>query len=228
MLLLENKVAVVHGAGGALGGAVASAFAAAGARVFLTGRTLDPVQATADAIGTADSVVSQVDALDEQAVERHAAMVAETAGRIDVVFNAISVKAVQGTGLLELQLTDFLAPITSWLSSQFLTSRAAARYMVTQRSGVVPYTPGGSTLIIDGLTPTLERYVGNGLLADRPVIDLSNQSGVGLVAAYTLTMVGVELMSDSDRAGRLGPPIRIDVNLAGAQHSVAIHINAFE
>ena len=103
-----------------------------------------------------------------------------------------------------------------------------AAFNVFLRNGVVPYTPGGSTLIIDGLTPTLERYVGNGLLADRPVIDLSNQSGVGLVAAYTLSVVGVELMSDSDRAGRVGPPIRIDVNLAGAQHSVAIHINAFE
>lgn len=103
-----------------------------------------------------------------------------------------------------------------------------AAFNVFLRNGVVPYTPGGSTLIIDGLTPTLERYVSNGLLADRPVIDLTSQSGVGLVAAYTLTVVGVELMSDSDRAGRLGPPIRIDVNLAGAQHTVAININAFE
>ena len=123
MLLLENKVAIVHGAGGALGGAVASAFAEAGARVFLAGRTLDPVQATADAIGTADSVVSQVDALNEEAVERHAAMVADTAGRIDVVFNAISVNPVQGTGLLDLQLTDFLAPITSWVQDRMRRGR---------------------------------------------------------------------------------------------------------
>ena len=65
-------------------------------------------------------------------------------------------------------------------------------------------------------------------MADRPVIDLTSQSGVGLASAYTLTVVGVELMSDADRAGRLGPPIRIDVNLAGAQHTVAININAFE
>ena len=123
-------------------------------------------------------------------------------------------------------------------SSWFLDSRIGldnlveelqtAGFNVFLRNGVVPYTPGGSTLIIDGLTPTLERYVSNGLLADRPIIDLASQSGVGLVPAYTITVVGVEQMSDSDRAGRLGPPIRIDVNLAGAQHSVAININAFE
>ena len=37
-LMLEDKVAVVYGAGGAIGGAVASAFAKEGARVFVTGR----------------------------------------------------------------------------------------------------------------------------------------------------------------------------------------------
>ncbi|MFT2817500.1 SDR family NAD(P)-dependent oxidoreductase [Leifsonia sp. A12D58] len=174
MLLLENKVAIVHGAGGAVGSAVASAFAEAGARVFLAGRTLDSVQDTADAIGTADSVVSEVDALDEQAVERHAAMVAESAGRIDVVFNAISVDPVQGTALIDLRLSDFLAPITSWVSSQFLTSRAAARYMLDQRSGVVltlSASParlaigmtggfGVASAAVEGLTRTLAAELG--------------------------------------------------------------------
>jgi NADP-dependent 3-hydroxy acid dehydrogenase YdfG len=45
-MLLENKVAVIYGAGGPIGGAVARAFAREGARVFLAGRTrakLDPV-----------------------------------------------------------------------------------------------------------------------------------------------------------------------------------------
>jgi hypothetical protein len=123
-------------------------------------------------------------------------------------------------------------------SSWFLGSRIGldnlveelqtAGFNVFLRNGVVSYTPSGSTLIIDGLTPILERYISNGLLADRPTIDPTSQSGVGLVPAYSMSVVGVEQMSDSDRAGRIGPPIRIDVNLAGAQHTVAIHINAFE
>ena len=37
-MLLQDKVAVIYGAGGAIGGAVARAFAAEGARVYLTGR----------------------------------------------------------------------------------------------------------------------------------------------------------------------------------------------
>ena len=39
-MLLNNKNAVVYGAGGAIGGAVARAFAREGARVFLAGRAL--------------------------------------------------------------------------------------------------------------------------------------------------------------------------------------------
>ena len=103
-----------------------------------------------------------------------------------------------------------------------------AAFNVFLRNDVVPFTPAGSTLLVDGLTPTLERYVRNGLLADRPVLDPSNQSGIGLITAYRLTVTGIQEMSDSDRAGRIGPPVRVDVNLAGAQHSLAIHINAFE
>jgi hypothetical protein len=39
-MLLNNKVAVIYGAGGAIGGAVARAFAAEGANIFLTGRAI--------------------------------------------------------------------------------------------------------------------------------------------------------------------------------------------
>jgi NADP-dependent 3-hydroxy acid dehydrogenase YdfG len=73
-MLLENKNAVVYGAGGAIGGAVARAFAREGARVFLTGRTMDKIDAVAGDISAAGGVVetAEVDALDERAVEEHA------------------------------------------------------------------------------------------------------------------------------------------------------------
>jgi 3-oxoacyl-[acyl-carrier protein] reductase len=138
-MLLQDKVAVVYGAGGAVGGAVARAFGAEGARVFLSGRTLGPVEAVAQEIaaagGSADA--AQVDALDEAAVDRYADQVAEQAGGIDVSMNAIGIHAVQGTPLTELALDDFAYPITTWPSSQFLTARAAARHMVTKRQGVI-------------------------------------------------------------------------------------------
>jgi len=65
-MLLENKIAVIYGAGGAVGSAVAKAFAREGAKVFLTGRNLKPVDAVASEIvvagGRAES--AKVDALD--------------------------------------------------------------------------------------------------------------------------------------------------------------------
>ena len=39
-MLLENKVAVIYGAGGSIGGAVARAFAREGAKAFLASRSL--------------------------------------------------------------------------------------------------------------------------------------------------------------------------------------------
>src|SRR5258708_23017169 len=88
-MLLENKNAIIYGAGGAVGGAVARALARDGATVFLAGRTLAPVQAVAEEIsargGIADA--AQADALHQQAIERHAAAVAVNAGRLDILFN---------------------------------------------------------------------------------------------------------------------------------------------
>jgi NAD(P)-dependent dehydrogenase (short-subunit alcohol dehydrogenase family) len=46
-MLLKDKVAVIYGAGGAIGGAVARAFASQGAEVFVTGRNRAPVDAVA-------------------------------------------------------------------------------------------------------------------------------------------------------------------------------------
>jgi 3-oxoacyl-[acyl-carrier protein] reductase len=138
-MLLQDKTAIVYGAGGAIGSAVAKAFGVEGAKVFLSGRTLNSVEAVAQEIVAAggSAEAAQVDALDEEAVDRHADRVAEQAGGIDVSFNATGVHAVQGTPLTELALSDFAFPITTWPSTQFLTARAAARHMVQKRSGVI-------------------------------------------------------------------------------------------
>ena len=138
-MLLENKNAVIYGGGGSIGGAVARAFAREGARVFLAGRTLTRVEAVAEEIsaagGTAEA--ARVDALDEQAVEEHVAAVAEKAGSIDILFNAIGMEDVQGTPLLEMPLEDFAHPLIVATRTQFLTARAVARRMVERGSGVI-------------------------------------------------------------------------------------------
>src|SRR5829696_5421300 len=96
-MLLEHKVAVIYGAGGSIGGAVARAFAREGANVFLAGRTKANLNTHAEAIrshgGTAEAAV--VDALDQRAVDAYVDKVAEQAGWIDISFNLIGIGDVQ-------------------------------------------------------------------------------------------------------------------------------------
>src|SRR5215218_11414127 len=127
-MLLEDKNAVIYGAGGAIGGAVGRAFARERARVFLAGHTLTRLEEVAEEIRSTGGIVetAQVDALDEKAVDEHADAVAASAGGIDVSFNLISYRDVQGTPLAEMPLEDFERPVMSAVRTQFLTSRAAA------------------------------------------------------------------------------------------------------
>ena len=69
-MLLENKNAVIYGGGGKVGGAVTRAFAREGAKVFLAGRTLGPLDAAAEEIRSSGGVAETalVDALDEQSI----------------------------------------------------------------------------------------------------------------------------------------------------------------
>jgi len=96
--MLENKIALIHGAGGAIGSAVARTFARQGAKVFLAGRTLERLDAVARDIAAAGGAAetARVDALDERAVFAHADAVAARAGRIDIALNAVGIKHVQG------------------------------------------------------------------------------------------------------------------------------------
>jgi 3-oxoacyl-[acyl-carrier protein] reductase len=138
-LLLERKNAVIYGGAGSVGAAVARAFAREGARVFLAGRTRATLDRVAEELsGSGGSVeTAEVDALDQRAVDEHADAVAARAGGIDVSFNAISHGDVHGVPLLDLSLEDFARPITVAMRTQFLTTRAAARHMTRQGSGVI-------------------------------------------------------------------------------------------
>lgn len=138
---MKNKVAVIYGAGGAIGGAVARAFAAEGAILFLTGRHLAPVEAVARDVAAADGSadVAEVDALDEQAVDNHLQSVIDEAGRVDISFNAVGIPDtdILGVPLADLDIELFSLPILAYTRSYFLTARLAARHMVPNRSGVI-------------------------------------------------------------------------------------------
>jgi NAD(P)-dependent dehydrogenase (short-subunit alcohol dehydrogenase family) len=137
-MLLDDKVAVIYGAGGDIGGAIARAFARAGASLFLTGRHLAPVEAIArDVVAAGGSAeAAEVDALNEHAVDTHLQSVIDQAGRLDISFNAIGTK-IMYVPLVELDVERFSLPIRAHTRSYFLTARLAARHMIPKKSGVI-------------------------------------------------------------------------------------------
>jgi 3-oxoacyl-[acyl-carrier protein] reductase len=150
--LLKNKTAVVYGAG-AIGSAVARAFAKAGAAVFVADHNAGALQKLAGArIQTA-----QVDVLDKDAVAAFVQSVAEKTGRVDVSFCATSTHRPggdQGAALSELSYEDFSMPLIDYTKAHFNATNAASPYMIQQGSGVImgitaipsqmpfPYTAG--------------------------------------------------------------------------------------
>ena len=189
-MLLKNKDAVIYGGGGSVGGAVAFAFAREGANVYLAGRTLESLEEVAKQIRSAGGAAetAQVDALDEQAVDEHADAVAASAGGIDISFNLISVGDVQGTPLAEMPLEDFERPVMNAVRTQFLTSRAAARHMISRRSGVILFFGGYGD-------PVPDYYIGGFQVALGAIESLRRQLASELgkhgIRAVTLQTGGV-------------------------------------
>jgi 3-oxoacyl-[acyl-carrier protein] reductase len=189
-MLLKNKDAVIYGGGGSVGGAVAFAFAREGANVYLAGRTLESLEEVAKQIRSAGGAAetAQVDALDEQAVDEHADAVAASAGGIDISFNLISVGDVQGTPLAEMPLEDFERPVMTAVRTQFLTSRAAARHMISRGSGVILFFGGYGD-------PVPDYYIGGFQIAlgaiDSLRRQLASELGKHGIRAVTLQTSGV-------------------------------------
>ena len=143
---LLDKVAIVTGAGSGFGEGIARTFAREGARVFLAGRTREPLETVAADIGAAggQAEVAVVDALDERAVDEHAQAVAAKAGSVDVSFNLVTRGDVQGIPLVDMTVADFTRAITTGITANFITARAAARHMIAQGSGVILALDSGS------------------------------------------------------------------------------------
>lgn len=142
--MLTGKTAVIYGAG-AIGGAVARAFARDGAQIFLAGRNPAKLSALADDIraagGRADT--AELDALDEAAVTRHAESVAAQSGAIDIALNAVGIAHVQGVPLAALSVEDYFLPVSVYTRTNFITAKAASRHMRNGGTLFLLATPAG-------------------------------------------------------------------------------------
>lgn len=145
--ILEGKHAIVFGAGGSIGAAVAKEFAAEGAEVFLSGRSKSSVEATAEQIvakgGRAH--VAAIDTLDDSAVNQYVDSIVRHAGKIDIVLDAAGPLAKEygnGKVAVDLPVEEFMVPLATMVKSRFITARAAARQMIKQHSGVIIFVTG--------------------------------------------------------------------------------------
>ncbi len=161
-MLLQNKTAVIYGAGGAIGGAVAWAFAREGAKVFLTGHSLESLAPVAESIRAAggQAETALVDAMNEHAVNKHFNSILEKEIRVDISFDAVGIPqtGVQGIPLVELIAEGFTAPILSYTTSHFITATAAARHMIEHKAGLIltlTATPAKAAApLVGGMAPT--------------------------------------------------------------------------
>lgn len=199
-MLLQNKKAIIYG-GGPISGAVAQAFAREGAHVFLAGRNQTKLEAIATAVRAAGGLIetTQLDALDEQAVDRHADTMAAQAGSVDITFNLISYGDVQGTPMAEMSLADFEQPIVTAVRTMFLTTRAAARHMIRQKSGVILVFGGEGD-------PLRDYYIGGFQVALHAMEAMRRQLSAELgrqgIRVVTLRTGGVPETISEDFVGR--------------------------
>lgn len=128
---LQGKVALITGAGSGIGEAAALKFAREGARVALVGRTLDKLEAVAEAIRRSggDAIGIQADVADEAQADAAVARTLEAFGRFDIAFNNAGVLGTQAP-IAQMDVADFDAIIATNLRGVWLVARAAIRAML--------------------------------------------------------------------------------------------------
>jgi NAD(P)-dependent dehydrogenase (short-subunit alcohol dehydrogenase family) len=132
---LQGKVALVTGAGGGIGTAIAERFAGEGALLLCTDRDLDRAEATASAVvrsgGTAQAL--RADVADPLQCEGQVTETIRRFGRIDILVNNAGIALHKLA--LDTTLEDWNNVLRINLTGSFLTAQAVARHMVRQGGG---------------------------------------------------------------------------------------------
>jgi len=147
---LTGRVAVVTGATRGIGRGCAVELGAAGATVYVTGRTVEAqgsnlpgsVEATAREVSAAGGkgVAAPCDHRDDKAVEALFRRVQEETGRLDVLVNnafIIPKELTSGKKFWELPISNWDDMLDVGTRSAYVASRFAAERMVDQGSGLI-------------------------------------------------------------------------------------------
>ncbi len=132
MFDLEGKGALVTGASGGIGGAIARALHGQGARVALSGTRVQPLEALAGELGERAAVLP-CDLSDPVAVEALPKQAAEVLGAVDILVNNAGITKDQL--LMRMSDADWEAVIAVNLTSVMRLSRGVLRGMMKARWG---------------------------------------------------------------------------------------------
>ncbi|HVR54776.1 MAG TPA: SDR family oxidoreductase [Pseudorhodoferax sp.] len=135
---LQGRVAWIHGAGGALGRAIAAELAGRGARVVLSGRDAARLHAAADALplaGRDAALVLPADVRDDAAVRATLAQLLQQAGRLDFLVNSTTLPLFGD--LLALDDAAWHAVLDTKILGYVRTLRAVLPHLAQQGHGAV-------------------------------------------------------------------------------------------
>ena len=133
---LKDKTALITGGNSGIGLATARLFVAEGARVAITGRNQETLDAAAKELGS-KTLAIKADATDPEAIEKAVAKVAEEFDRLDVLFANAGIGGT--TPLGETSVQQFEQVLKTNLTGVFFTIQAAA-----------PYLSKGASVILNG------------------------------------------------------------------------------
>jgi NAD(P)-dependent dehydrogenase (short-subunit alcohol dehydrogenase family) len=133
---LQGQVAIITGAGGGIGTAIAHRLAGMGALTFLCGRRRAPLEGTAASIIKAggSAQVAECDVTDLGSVEAVAALVDRTAGRADILVNNAGVGSFSGP-LHQMSPQSWDQVINTNLRGVYYCMRSFAPMMIRARNG---------------------------------------------------------------------------------------------
>jgi 3-oxoacyl-[acyl-carrier protein] reductase len=200
--LLKGKHAVVFGAGGSVGAAVAKAFAAEGAEVFLAGRNKSSVDAVAKQIAKDGGIAhaQEIDASDQAAVNAYLDGIVLQTGSINVAFTAIGPLAAEygnGKNAVDLPAEQFMVALENVVKPNFITASAAARHMLKQRSGAIIFLTGSPARgHVQGATAIGTAFGGIESLMENLAVELG-PNGVRVVCLRTTVNIDTRTIQDT-------------------------------
>ncbi|MBK8956804.1 MAG: SDR family oxidoreductase [Saprospiraceae bacterium] len=133
--LLQNKTALIFGAKGALGTAVAKAFKESGANIYLS-----DINVKNEVEENSLAPIRKLDTLNEKSVQQYFDWFKGENISIDIVVNLSSSNPAEynhGKPASEVSLDQFLIPLKNNTASQFITAKVAQSVMSLQKNGVI-------------------------------------------------------------------------------------------